>query len=110
MMKAIQPGMLDADLSYAEEEVATQIGALFGHCPELVGFALQYRPGWPDGSEASDSKAILFVTDIGLTAAISQEDLDSIYTRIATAIADVLSERPEAFELLCGRTFARTLH
>ena len=110
MMKAIQPGMLDADLSYAEEEVATQIGALFGDCPELVGFAVEYRPGWPDDNEESGTKPILLVTDIGLTATISQENLDGIYSQIVTVIADVLSERPEAFELLCGRTFARTLH
>ncbi len=29
---------------------------------------------------------------------------------IADAVADIVSERPEALELLRGRTFARTLH
>jgi hypothetical protein len=115
-MKAIQTAIFDAHLHRVEAEVAMHIRTLFGRCPELVGFAVQDRTAVPDliflshDSEQTDEKPRLFVTDIGFSATVSAEELEEVYTLIGTAIHDVVSERPEAFELLRGRTFARTLH
>jgi hypothetical protein len=109
-MKAIQSAMLDAHLHRVEVEVAMQIRSLFGRCPGLVGFAVQDLAGLSQETEWSDVKPMLFVTDIGFSATVSREQVDEVYTLIGTAISDVVSEQPEAFELLRGRTFARTLH
>jgi len=116
-MKSIQTTMLDTPLHRVEAEVAMQIKTIFGSCPELAGFAVQDTAAvrelvgmFQDDEHGSDDSARLFVTDIGFSASISREQLDEIYTLIGTAISDVLSEQPEAFELLRGRTFARTLH
>ena len=115
-MKSIESTMLDPCLHRVEAEVAMQIRTIFGFCPELAGFAVQDMAAVRDlvglfqDDDASDDKPRLFVTDIGFSASISREQLDEVYTLIGTAISDVLSEQPEAFELLRGRTFARTLH
>jgi hypothetical protein len=115
-MKAIQTAILDSHLHRVEAEVAMQIRALFGRCPELSGFAVQDRAAveilddLPHDSDGSDEKPALFVTDIGFSATVSLEEIEEVYALIGAAISDVMSERPEAFELLRGRTFARTLH
>ena len=116
LMKAIQTAMLDAHLHRVEAEVAMHIRTLFGRCPDLAGFAVQDRAPvrdlvfWSHDNDRSDEQPRLFVTDIGFSATVSWEELEEVYTLIGTAISDVVSEQPEAFELLRGRTFARTLH
>jgi len=115
-MKAIQTAMLDAHLHRVEAEVAMKIRSLFGRCPELAGFAVQDMAAVGDlvglslEKDLSDEKPMLFVTDIGFSTTVSREEVEEAYTLIGTAISDVMSEQPEAFELLRGRTFARTLH
>jgi hypothetical protein len=116
LMKAIQTGVFDAHLHHVEAEVALRIRTLFGRCPELAGFAVQDLAavqelvGLAHDNDGSDGIPRLYVTDIGFSATVSREDLEEIYTLIGTAISDVVSEQPEAFDLLRGRTFARTLH
>ncbi len=109
-MKAIQRAMPDTDLHRAAIEVAMQIKALFRRCPELAGFAVRDLAGLHEVDEASDEEVRLSVTDVGVSAPVSPEEIDEVYNLIGAAIADVLSERPEAIELLRGRTFARTFH
>jgi hypothetical protein len=116
LMKAIQTAMLDTHLHRVEAEIELQIRALFGRCPELSGFAVQDRAAieivddLSHDNDGSDEEPRLFVTDIGFSATVSLEEIEQVYALIGTAISDAMSERPEAFELLRGRTFSRTLH
>ena len=117
-MKAIQAAMLnvDAQLHRVEAEVAMQFQKLFGRCPELIGFAIQDLAAvqelidMSNDNDRPNEKTRLFVTDMGFSATVSWERLEEVCELIGTAISDVVSEQPEAFELLRGRTFARTLH
>lgn len=109
-MKTLQTAMSDQQQHQVAAEVEMRIKALFGRCPELAGFAVQDLAGFSDEGNLSDAGRKLFVTDIGFTAMIGQDDLEEAYNLIGTAISDVVAEQPEAFDLLCGRTFARTLH
>ncbi len=109
--------MLDAHLHRLEAEVALQIKTLFGRFPELAGFAVQDLAAdrdevglSQDNGDWSDDNPRLLVTDIGFSASVSREEREEVCRRIGTAISDVVSEQPEAFEVLRGRTFARTLH
>jgi hypothetical protein len=86
----IQPHVLD--------QVEQQLQLLFSRCPELSGFSIR-------GDEGE-----LFVSDVGIAPRLSAEQYGEIYQDIALTISELLEERPEAGELLRGRTFARTLH
>jgi len=79
-------------------QVEQQLQLLFSRCPELSGFSVR--------GEADE----LFVSDVGVTPKLSAEQYGEIYQDIAQTLFELLEERPEASELLRGRTFARTLH
>ena len=79
-------------------ELERQVRAIFAHCPELWGFSVR-----GDAGE-------LFVSDVGIAPRLSAEQYGEIFEHIATTLAALLEERPEAGEWLRGRTFARTLH
>jgi len=101
---------LNPQLSRVEAELSARIWAVFGHFPGLSGFSLQDRTGLPDYIDASSLRDDLFVTELGFSAPVSEVEYDEAYRLISDAVADIVSERPEALELLRGRTFARTLH
>ena len=86
----IQPQVVD--------QVEQQLQLLFSRCPELSGFSVR-------GDEGE-----LFVSDVGIAPRLSPEQYGEIYQDIALTLSELLEERPEAGELLRGRTFARTLH
>ena len=79
-------------------QVEQQLQLLFSRCPELSGFSVR--------GDADD----LVVSDVGITPRLSAEQYGEIYQDIAATLSELLEERPEAGELLRGRTFARTLH
>jgi hypothetical protein len=79
-------------------QVEQRLQLLFSRCPELSGFSVR-----GDTDE-------LFVSDVGIAPRVSPEQYGEIYQDIALTLSELLEERPEACELLRGRTFARTLH
>lgn len=97
-MKTQQHAQLEPRLRGAGKDLAAQLESLFTRCPALSGFAVSVE----------DDE--LFLSDIGISPQLSAEHYDEIFERIATALSELLDERPEAAELLRGRTFARTLH
>jgi hypothetical protein len=106
-MKTLQQADADRAWRAADADLAAQIGALFARCPELCGFSVQakvFAEGSPEGEEE------LFVTAISISPRQSKEQYGDIFEQIAGTLTDLLSERPEAQSLLCGRTFARTVH
>ena len=80
------------------DQVEQQLQLLFSRCPELSGFSVR--------GEDED----LFVSDVGIAPRLSAEQYGEIYQDIAMTLSELLDERPEAGELLRGRTFARELH
>ena len=80
------------------DQVEQQLQLLFSRCPELSGFSVR--------GEADE----LFVSDVGIAPRLSAEQYGEIYQDIALTLSELLEERPEAGDLLRGRTFARTLH
>jgi hypothetical protein len=77
-------------------QVEERLQLLFSRCPELSGFAVR-------GGEE------LFVSDVGVAPRLSAEQYHEIFQEITTTLCELIEERPEASELLRGRTFARTL-
>jgi hypothetical protein len=75
--------------------VETHIAAIFRRMPMLSGFSLRHD---------------LEVTDIATFTWPGYAAGEELYEDLAQALADLAEERPDAVEMLRGRTFARALH
>ena len=80
------------------EQLEREVQSIFARCPELCGFSVR----------AENNE--LFVSDVGIAPRLSAEQYGEIFQDIATTLAALLEEEPEASAWLRGRTFARTLH
>jgi hypothetical protein len=90
--------------------ISSEIDSLFARHPELFGFSVRDVAEVPDSCPRSGDEAELFIADVGIGASLTPEQYGEICQQIALTVAELLSEQPEAREVLCGRTFARTLH
>jgi hypothetical protein len=99
--------------SYAEamkKPVPASIESLFQRYPALAGFSVRGLQDVPDNCARSGDESELFVSDIGVLPSLTTDEYGEIFQEIASTLADLLAEHPEATDLICGRTFARTLH
>jgi hypothetical protein len=97
-------------LRRVEEGIATEIKTLFDHFPDLAGFSVVDRSGLPDDIDPSGREHQLFIGDIGFCPPVSDREHGNACNQICDVLSDIVSERPEAFEMLRGRTFSRVLH
>jgi hypothetical protein len=82
-----------------ETEVTAVVDSIFRRWPSLVGFSVQESQTYP---------ADLVIADVETDPWPAQPR--GIEGEIAVALLDLMDEEPAARELLCGRTFARTVH
>jgi len=111
-MKASEPkpGLPDPLLARLEASVAVTIRGLFARCPTLHGFSVQDRTTLlRELDPARIPDADLFVTEIGIFPRLGTRS-DEIYEEIKLAISNLVKDEPHAYDLLRGRTFARSLH
>lgn len=107
-MKPFHAEISDASLHSFEDDLNTRIQTLFGRCPALCGFSLQKSDAADRIKEPGlDSK--LAVAEVGIFPSLGATQYEEIHDEITLAILDFIYERPEAADLLRGRTFARTL-
>jgi hypothetical protein len=93
-----------------KKPIPASIESLFQRYPALAGFSVRGLHDIPDNCSRSGDEAELFVSDIGVLPSLTTDQYGEIFQEIAAALSDIVAEHPEATELLCGRTFARTLH
>jgi hypothetical protein len=92
-------------------DVEAKIGALFLRCPTLCGFSVQDRTQLPAQiTEQQIPDADLYVTEIGVFPKLGAEQHADVFDEITVTLSRLVSEQPNAFDVLRGRTFARTLH
>ena len=91
-------------------DVEKRVRALFARVPSLCGFAVQDRASLPQNIDGPIPDADLYITEIGIFPRISADQYGDIYDEITVAISDLVHHQPKAYDLLRGRTFARTLH
>ena len=94
-MKPSQSPLQEKRLQRAEALVEQHVLALFRRMPMLCGFSLR------DDLEITD---ISVYTWPGYTAG------QDLYRDLMAALAELAEERPEAIQLIRGRTFARAFH
>jgi hypothetical protein len=95
IMKPSENRLSEERRQHTEAIVARHVDALFQRLPMLCGFSVR------QDLELID---VAVCTWPGYTAG---EDL---YDDLVQALADLAEERPDAVQLLRGRTFARALH
>ena len=94
-MKTSQSRLQVTRLQGAEALVEQHVLALFHRMPMLCGFALRED---------------LEVTDISVHTWPGYTAGEELYQDLMTSLAELAEERPEAIELIRGRTFARAFH
>jgi hypothetical protein len=77
------------------EEVNNAIGTLFQRYPALCGFSVLQD---------------LSFSHVACHPALFGDEARSLQDEISAALSELLEERPEAAELLRGRTLARSFH
>ena len=95
-------------------DVEAKIAALFARCPALCGFSVQDRAQVQDTKPAQipDSQipdADLYVTEIGVFPKLGTDQHADVFDEITITISSLVNEQPNAYDVLRGRTFARTL-
>jgi hypothetical protein len=93
-MKTSQSRQQEIRRERVEAVIDGRIGALFRRIPILCGFALE---------------ADLEPTEISIHSWPGYVAGEELYADIVGTLADLIEERPDAAELLRGRTFARQL-
>ena len=92
-------------------DVQAKIDALFTRCPTLCGFSVQDRATLPEQlTEAQIPDADLYVTEIGIFPKLNSDQYADVFDEITITLSNLVSEQPNAYDVLRGRTFARTMH
>jgi hypothetical protein len=105
-MKALQQQTWDAERHHLEADLGARIETLFDRCPTLCGFSVAER----SVKEAGVTQLELFISGIDVYPALGSGQPDQLFDEISAALVELLDEHPQAYDLLRGRTFARTLH
>lgn len=100
----------EPQVQVAAADVAIHITALFAACPNLSGFVVEDLAESGSVAEADQDEERLVITQISFGRPCSGDESEQICSRIVDAVSELVTEQPEAYELLRGRTFARTLH
>jgi hypothetical protein len=99
----------DEGMRHVAAQLEESIVTLFGEFPLLCGFSVQDRPGLPGGASTAAHTG-LFLTAVGLYPAPGLDEARLICEEIRDILVQLVDERPEAFALISGRTFARSFH
>ena len=91
-------------------DVQARMDALFIRCPTLCGFSVQDRATLPEQlTDAEIPDADLYVTEIGIFPKLSTDQYADVFDEITITLSSLVSEQPNAYDVLRGRTFARSL-
>jgi hypothetical protein len=110
VMKPAQLASLNSRLPPIEDDLAVRMEKLFERCPALHGFTVLDRSLVPGGTRVAALERGLFVAGIGIFPELAPEHCERIYDVISVALLDFMVQRPEARDVLRGRTFARAFH
>jgi hypothetical protein len=94
-MKPSEQRLSEARRQHTEAIVARHLSVLFRHLPMLAGFWLR-----PD----LELEELSVFTWPGYTAG------RELYDEVMQSLVDLAEERPDAVQLMRGRTFARAVH
>ena len=109
-MKSLLAVEADPQADIAAADLALQIKALFVACPNLCGFVVEDLSRLHGDADPHDGENRFLITQVSFGTPFSHDESREVCTLIVSVFSELVAEQPEAYELLRGRTFARTLH
>ena len=109
-MKTLLSVEADPQADIAAADLATQIKSLFAACPNLCGFVVEDLSGLHGDPDPHDGENRFVITQVSFDKPFSRNETHQICGLIISVFSELVAEQPEAYELLRGQTFARTLH
>jgi hypothetical protein len=100
----------DPQANIAAADLAVQIRALFVACPNLCGFVVEDLSGLHGDPDPYEGEDRFVITQVSFGTPFSRDESHQVCSLIVSVVSELVAAQPEAYELLRGRTFARTLH
>ena len=100
----------DPQTDIAAADLALRIKALFVDCPNLCGFVVEHLSGLHGDADPHEGENRFVITQVSFGTPFSRAESHQVCSLIVSVVSELVAEQPEAYELLRGRTFARTLH
>jgi hypothetical protein len=91
-------------------ELATRVALIFEEYPILCGFSVQEHSMLSSECPIVQLQGGLCIADVTVNTPPSRVAARELCNHIACALLELMDDQPAVFELLPGRTFARTLH
>jgi hypothetical protein len=92
-----------------EAALRAQVETIFDRCSELCGFSVGERLVSENGKEGVREWE-LYVSAVAAYPELGEGQAEDFIGEISDVLADLLNQRPQAADLLPGRTFARVWH
>ena len=109
-MKTLLAVEADPQADIAAADLTMHIKALFVACPNLCGFVVEDLSGLHGDADPRDGENRFILTQVSFGAPFSRDEYHQVCSLIVSVVSELVAAQPEAYELLRGRTFARTLH
>jgi hypothetical protein len=109
-MKALHDGTQNLQAQSVAADLAARIAGIFEQYPILCGFSVQERSTLTKERAMVQLQGELCLADVSVSTWPDFRATLEFHNEIACMLLELMDEQPEAFDLLPGRTFARTLH
>lgn len=109
-MKALYDRTQDLQGQGVAAGLAARVAVIFKQYPMLCGFSVQKRSALTRDRAFVRLQGELYLADVSVVTWPGFGVTGEFYSQIAYMLLDLIEEEPGAFDLLHGRTFARTLH
>jgi hypothetical protein len=109
-MKALHDRTQNLQTQSAAADLAARVAAIFEEYPILCGFSVQRRSMLTKERAIAPLQGELCLADVSVSTWPGFRATLEFYNEIACTLLELMDDRPEAFDFLSGRTFARTLH
>jgi hypothetical protein len=100
----------DPQAAIAAADLAMNIKALFEACPNLCGFVVEDLSALHGDAEPNEGENRFVLTEVSFATPFTREESYQVCSLIVSVFSALVAEQPEAYDLVRGRTFARTLH
>jgi len=91
-----------------EAALSARIETIFERCSQLYGFSVEER--LVSRNKEGVREWELYVSAVAAYPELGPDQAEGFIGQISEALADLLTQRPQAADLLPGRTFARAWH